>query len=350
MALDTRKRGQYKKRDSQSGVSLDVHRPTQRHQRRRLRAPPTDRIPPALRADRPSKPIRRRCRWLVAPALAVGGLLLSSPAALANCCTVKSGGSPNANEIASLYDIVFYIAIVVFVAVIGLLLYSIYKFRAKKNPVATQIHGNPKLEIGMTATAAGILVVLAAVTFIKLPGIINPPNSDPTAAAALTASLTQPNPPNGKALRICVLGRQFIWRYTYGERCEESAWQDKLPYSYQEMEVPAGVTVRLVIQSSDVTHAWWVPQLGGKVDAVPGYTVYTWFKALHAGQTYRGQCAQLCGREHAFMTALVKVVTPTQYKHYLSRLGTEINQQNDQVAPLRQQLIKQGDLTSNGNF
>ncbi len=298
-------------------------------------------------------PIRRQVPLvLVAPiAGASYGLLLSSPAALANCCTVKSGGSPNANAISSLYDIVFYISLVVFFAVVGLLVYSIYKFRAHKNPVATQIHGNARLEIGMTATAAGILVILATVTFIKLPSIINPPNSDPSAPSeVLTASLTAPNPPNGRKLTICVTGRQFIWRYTYGAKCNESAWQNRLPYSYQEMVVPAGVTVSLVIQSSDVTHAWWVPQLGGKVDAVPGYTTYTWFKALHAGQTYRGQCAQLCGREHAFMTALVKVVTPTQYKHYLSQLGTEINQQNNQVAPLRRQLIKQGDLTSNGNF
>ena len=76
------------------------------------------------------------------------------------------------------------------------------------------------------------------------------------------------------------------------------------------MVVPAGVTVDLVIQSSDVIHSWWVPALGGKVDAVPGFTTYTWFKALHANELYHGQCAQLCGRQHAFMTALVKVVTP----------------------------------------
>lgn len=303
-----------------------------------------------MRANRSAKPTLRRCRWLAAPVLALGGLLVSSPAAMANCCTVESGGSPNANAIASLYDIVFYIAIVVFLAVFGMLVYSVYKFRAKKNPVATQIHGNPKLEIGMTATAAGILVVLAAVTFIKLPGIINPPNSDPAAESALTASLTQPKPPNGRTLTICVLGRQYIWRYTYGQNCTKSAWQDKLPYSYQEMEVPAGITVDLVIQSSDVTHAWWVPKLGGKVDAVPGYTTHTWFKALHAGDTYRGNCAQLCGRQHAFMTALVKVVTPGQYNTFLHSLTTGITQQNDEVASLRQQLIQQGDLTSNGNF
>ena len=65
----------------------------------------------------------------------------------------------------------------------------------------------------------------------------------------------------------------------------------------------------------------WVPALGGKVDAVPGFTTYTWFKALHANELYHGQCAQLCGRQHAFMTALVKVVTPSQYETWFPSLA-----------------------------
>ena len=86
-------------------------------------------------------------------------------------------------------------------------------------------------------------------------------------------------PPNGKKLTICVQGRQFIWRYTYGNGCLSNAFASKLPYSFQEMVVPAQTTVILDIQSTDVIHSWWIPQLGGKVDAVPGYTTYTWFKA-----------------------------------------------------------------------
>ena len=162
----------------------------------------------------------------------------------------------------------------------------------------------------MTAGAALVLVAIATVTFIELPSIINPPNSDAGASAVLSASLTAPQPPSGKKLTVCVTGRQFIWRYTYGANCNKAAWKSKLPYSYQEMVVPAGVTVDLLIQSSDVIHAWWIPALGGKVDAVPGFTTYTWFQAPHANELYHGQCAQLCGREHAYMTALVKVVTP----------------------------------------
>ncbi len=65
------------------------------------------------------------------------------------------------------------------------------------------------------------------------------------------------------------------------------------------MVAPANTTVVLAIQANDVIHSWWVPSLGGKVDAVPGYTTYTWFKAPHAGAIYHGHCAQLCGRQHA---------------------------------------------------
>lgn len=270
-----------------------------------------------------------------------------APNAMAACCTLKSGASPNASAIASLYNIIFGVAVVVFLTVSGFILYSVWKFRASKHPVAAQIHGNTRLEIGLTLGAVGILVILATATFIKLPDIINPPNSN---ASVLSASLTAPNPPNGSKLTICVTGRQFIWRYTYGANCTKQAWLDRLPYSYQEMVVPAGVTVDLVIQSSDVIHAWWVPALGGKVDAVPGFTTYTWFKALHANELYHGQCAQLCGRQHAFMTALVKVVTVSQYRAWLAEQAKLINEQNVQVAQLRHELIQEHYLASSGVF
>jgi cytochrome c oxidase subunit 2 len=289
-----------------------------------------------------SRPSRRR------PALLVAALTVSLVAALllptdafANFFTPKSGGSPNANQIDSLYKIILYIAAVVFVIVEGALLYSVVRFRSKKSKVAAQIHGNTPLEIGWTVAAALILVVLTVVTFVKLPSIINPPNST-ASGSFLSASVTEPTPPNGKALTICVQGRQYIWRYVYGNGCLKDSF--KLPYSYQEMFVPANTTVILDIQSSDVIHSWWVPSLGGKVDAVPGYTVYTWFKAPHAGALYHGQCAQLCGRQHAFMTALVRVLTPTQYTQWLQTQANAIQTANTQVTQLRQMLIAQNQL------
>ncbi len=285
---------------------------------------------------------RRTCRLGVALTLVAIGALVLAPSAMANFFTPKSGGSPNADAIHTLYKIILYIAAVVFVLVEGALVYSVYRFRAKKGAVAAQIHGNTRLEIGWTVAAALILVALTVVTFIKLPTILNPPNS--SASGFLSASLTEPTPPNHKALTVCVQGRQFIWRYTYGADCNNGAFAGKLPYSYTEMVVPAQTVVILKIQSTDVIHSWWVPSLGGKVDAVPGYTTYTWFKAPHAGSVYRGQCAQLCGREHYAMIAFVKVVTPQQYTawtHYQSRAITAAN---DQVTQLRQSLVKSGNL------
>jgi len=300
-------------------------------------------IPSALR--------RAGVRWLAVGPLFAGIYLGFAQSASARCCTLPSGGSPNANSIASLYNIIFVLSIIVFLVVMGFVVYSVWAFRASKNPVALQIHGNTKVELGLTLTALLILVIIATVTFIKLPSIVNPPASDASASSVLSASLTAPSPPHGgQKLTICVTGRQFIWRYTYGASCTKAAWQDRLPYSYQEMVVPAGEVVDLVIQSSDVVHSWWVPALGGKVDAVPGFTTYAWFKALHANELYRGNCAQLCGRQHAYMTALVKVVTPQQYKAWITQQSALINDQNNMVGQVRQQLIQQGILTPSGNF
>ncbi len=285
---------------------------------------------------------RSRVILLAATAVAVASLLVLPETAFAGFLTPKSGAPP-ANQIASLYKIVLYIAAVVFVIVEGALVYSVYKFRAKKNRVAAQIHGNTRLEIGWTVAAAAVLVVLTVVTFVKLPGIIKPPNSSAN-TTFLSASVTEPNPPNGKKLTICIQGRQYIWRYTYGNNCLNAAFALKLPYSYQQMVVPANTTIVLAIQSTDVIHSWWVPSLGGKVDAVPGYTTYTWFKAPKANVLYHGNCAQLCGRQHAFMTALVKVVTPAQYQAWLATQQHQIQSANAQVTQLRQYLLSTGNL------
>ena len=231
-----------------------------------------------------------------------------------------------------------------FVVVEGALVYAVFAFRAKKHPVAHQVHGNTRLEIGWTGGAALILLVLAVVTFIKLPSIVNAPNSDP-GGLSLSASVTQPNPPNGAKLQVCVQGRQYIWRYTYGQSCLHDAFTAKDPYSFTTMVVPVHTTVVLNITSSDVIHSWWGPELGGKVDAVPGDTTYTWFKALHTG-TFRGQCAQLCGTNHAAMIAYVRVVTPQQYKTWLSTQQQMITDQSNQVSQLRQILTAQGNLGS----
>jgi cytochrome c oxidase subunit 2 len=255
-------------------------------------------------------------------------LLALAPAALAGAIVPESGGSPNADRISSLYKIVLYIAIVIFVGVEGALFYALFRFRARKDAVAAQIRGNTRLEIGWTVGAALILVVLAVVTFVKLDGIRTPDNSGPggiTLAGnsngveyALTGTQL---PPNGKSLHILVNGQQFIWRYTYPGGSNPNGLDR--PFSYEEMVVPTDTTVTLDITAQDVSHSWWIPQLGGKFDAVPGYTNHTWFK-IHKPGLYRGQCSLLCGQGHAKMIASVDAVPPAQFEAWLAYRKAEI--------------------------
>ena len=256
----------------------------------------------------------------------------------------QSGGSPNANQIHSLYEITLYIALVIFVLVEGALLYSLVRFRKRKGAVAAQIRGNTRLEIGWTVAAAVILVALAVITFAKLSSIQNPPNSGPggdvlTADGGLAyASTERKLPANGKALDITVIGRQYLWQFIYPGASEPDGLG--APYSYEEMVVPTNTTITLDIVSEDVVHSWWIPELGGKFQAVPGYHNYTWMKVTKPG-VYRGQCAILCGRGHARMIAVVHAEPPAQFDAWLERQKRLISEANAEAKLERAKLAAQ---------
>jgi cytochrome c oxidase subunit 2 len=257
---------------------------------------------------------------------ALAGTLALAGVASADALTPQSGGSPQADTVDTLYKIILGVAVVVFVGVEGVLLYSLIKFRARKGAVPAQIRGNTRLEIGWTLGAAVILVVLAVVTFAMLPGIRNPPNSDADGFPAAkisnveNASAFQPRPPNGHALNIEVNGQRYAWRFTYPDSDTNTL---NNVFSYEQMVVPTHTTVVLTIKAQDVAHSWWIPQLGGKFDAVPGHLNFTWFKIDKPG-TYKGQCAELCGRNHADMVAEVTAVAPAQFKQWLVNKKSEI--------------------------
>jgi len=257
--------------------------------------------------------------------------------------TPQSGGSPNADQIHSLYTIELIVAAVIFVAVEGALLYALVRFRKRKGAVPAQIRGNTRLEVGWTVGAAVILVGLAAVTFAKLSSIQNPPNSGPEGAAlasdsTLSASTNRRLPPNGKALNITVIGRQYIWQYVYPGANEPDGLG--APYSYEEMVVPTKTTVTLDIVSSDVVHEWWVPALGPKFQAVPGYHSYSWFKIPNPG-VWKGQCSFLCGRGHARMIATVRALPPAQFEAWLANQKKQIAEANAAAQAARAKLSKQ---------
>ena len=144
-------------------------------------------------------------------------------------------------------------------------------------------------------------------------------------------------PKGGGDLHVCVNGQQYIWRYTYARDCSNAPLD--APFSYTEMVVPTQTTVTLDIRSQDVAHSWWIPKLGGKFDAVPGYTNYTWFKIpakfAGAGTVFRGNCAELCGRGHANMIAQVHAVSPPAFEAWLARRKTDIKAANAAAAVQR---------------
>jgi cytochrome c oxidase subunit II len=259
--------------------------------------------------------------------------------------TPQSGGSPNADSIDGLYKITLYVALVIFVLVEGALVYTLYRFRARKGAVAAQVRGNTRLEIGWTVGATVVLLGLAVVTFAKLSSIQDPVNSGPEGSSLVSdrdarvyASANRRLPPNGKSLKITVVGRQFVWQYVYPGANEADGLG--APYSYEEMVVPTDTTVTLDIVSADVVHSWWVPELGGKFQAVPGYHNYTWFKIEKPG-IYRGQCALICGRGHARMIATVKAVPPAQFEAWLAYQKKLIAEANAAAQVARAKLGKQ---------
>lgn len=284
--------------------------------------------------------LRRLTRPLaIAVPIALAAVLIMAPSAFA-FFTPESGGSPNANSIDTLYKIVLYIAVVVFVLVEGGLAYALYKFRARRGHVAIQTHGNTRVEIGWTLAAVAIVVILAVVTLLKLGSIQDPPNSDANGAklAAQTGVIYATDerklPPSKKALEITVIAHQFIWQYVYPGGSPDGLGA---PYSYEEMVVPTHTTVVLKVVSDDVVHSWWIPQLGGKLQAVPGNPNYGWFKIDKPG-VYKGQCANICGRGHARMIATVRAVPPAAFEAWLSKQRLEIAEANREAAKARQKL------------
>jgi cytochrome c oxidase subunit 2 len=282
---------------------------------------------------------RRRYRRLALTLLVTGlalalGLVLAATAG-ADAITPDAGPTKNAVDIDTLYKIVFFIGLVVIGIVWGVLFYSLFRFRARRGRRTPQIFGNTPLELGWTIAAGAVVAIIALITYLMLDGIKDPAPSGPSSLAearAENASLDQPPPPAGtKSLPITVSGQQYIWRYQYPNGA----------VSFQQMVVPVDTTVILSIKANDVAHSWWIPKLGGKMDALPGYTNKTWFKATSTG-TFKGQCAEFCGSGHAVMSAKVTVVEQQAYLAWVVRQKKLIQQAQKQAIVLRKQFQQQG--------
>jgi cytochrome c oxidase subunit 2 len=183
---------------------------------------------------------------------------------------------------------------VIFVLVEGALLLFVIRFRRGRRSPTTdgaQIHGSTNLELAWTVVPVLIVAAIIGFVFAKLPDVKDVP---PASAA--------------NSLNVTVEGHQFYWLFRYPDG----------QVSIDTMEVPVGKVVTLTVVATDVIHSWWVPSLGGQIDAIPGRTNHTWFRAPGTPGTFTGQCAQLCGVFHTQMTNTVKVVTEQEFQSFLA--------------------------------
>jgi cytochrome c oxidase subunit 2 len=217
-----------------------------------------------------------------APALAGnGGIAPVAPA------------SPNAQAIRDIWWLILGITLVIFVLVESTLIIFIVKYRRGRRPrtaEGAQVHGHTRTEIAWTIVPVLIVFAIIGYVFADLPDVS-------TAPAATRA----------RTVDIQIVGHQYYWLYRYpgGQ------------VSIDTMQAPVGDLVNLTVNAADVIHGWWIPALGGQIDAIPGRTNHTWFQAKSKGE-YKGQCAQLCGIYHAYMLADVKVVSDAAYRAFLA--------------------------------
>jgi cytochrome c oxidase subunit 2 len=225
-------------------------------------------------------------------------LALTGVAAAANGgFTPLNAHSPNAGRINTSYYVILGFTSAIFVLVEAALVLFIVRYRSRgraRSVEGAQIHGHTRLEIIWTVLPVLILTAIGTVIFVELPKISGVP-----ATAA------------NERVDIRVDAHQFYWQYTYPNGA----------VSINDLRAPVGKVVYLNIYSQDVNHSWWVPQLAGKTDAIPGRRNHTWFEATRAG-TFYGQCSEFCGIFHEAMRETVTALPPADYETYVTKVAS----------------------------
>jgi cytochrome c oxidase subunit 2 len=248
-------------------------------------------------------------------------LLVASGAAFADTTmNLTQGVSPISHDVYELHMIIFYICVVIGVGVFGAMFYSMFYHRKSRGAKAAQFHHHPLLEITWTIIPAIILALMA------IPA---------------TKVLFNMNNESKEDLTIKITGYQWKWHYEYMEDGVKffsnlSTPQDQMrnlapkgPNYLREVDhplvVPIHKKIRFLITSNDVNHAWWVPDFGVKRDALGGFINEAWTIIDKPG-TYYGQCAELCGVNHAFMPIVVTATTEQGYKAWIAQQKGESTQ------------------------
>lgn len=246
-------------------------------------------------------------------AIFTGLLVLGSTTASAEyALNLQRGVTPISQEAYDLHMLIFWVCVAIAVVVFGAMFFSMLKHRKSKGAVASQFHESTAVEIAWTIVPFVILVGMAIPATKALVAMEDTSNSD---------------------LTIKVTGYQWKWGYDYIDEGVSflstlSTPKDQIFNKAEKGEnyllevdnplvVPVNKKVRLLVTASDVIHSWWVPELGMKKDAIPGFVNEMWIKVDTAG-TYRGQCAELCGKDHGFMPIVVVAKNDADYQQWLT--------------------------------
>lgn len=210
--------------------------------------------------------------------------------------------SPNAQAISQSYWFITIFVVAILVLVETLLIVFLVRYRRRKRARTAdgaQVHGSSRLETTWTVGPVLVLFAIAVFVFVKLPTI-----QDAPAASG----------PGGQDLVVRVVGQQFNWEFHYPNGV----------VTVDRLRAPQGRTVELEVTAPDwdVIHSWWVPALGGKIDAIPGKVNHTWFRADETG-LFEGQCAELCGLYHAKMLDSVEVLPAAEFDAWLEQRREE---------------------------
>jgi cytochrome c oxidase subunit II len=263
-------------------------------------------------------------------ALAAVALALFAAPATASIFGPRAGHSPNADEIRTAYWVAIIVAALLIVAVHVFLVAALVRFRARRGrsprPFTAGARAFVRPAAPLVAVAVG-LFVFGIVMTTKVRDVAATGSEGLGADSDLVAQVNGLSiPPDSKPLNINVIGQRWLWRFEYpGGRPGDRI------FSYGQLVVPVDTTVLLHVTSSDVTHRWFVPALGGQVDALPGQDVGTWFRADEVG-TYQGQSMSFSGSAFAAMRAWVKVVTPQQYEQFIANKRKQLAAAQDYVA------------------
>jgi cytochrome c oxidase subunit 2 len=218
--------------------------------------------------------------------------------------------------------LIFYITVVIGIVVFGVMFYSIFHHRKSKGAKPASFHESTTVEI-----------IWTVIPFVILVGMAIP----------ATKTLIMMEDTRNSEITLKVTGYQWMWKYDYVE--DDVAFFSKLDSDSNEARqlgskkdvtkvdnyllnvdnevvLPTDTKIRILLTASDVIHAWWVPELTGKKDAIPGYVNELWIDIKKPG-VYRGQCTELCGKDHGFMPIVVRAVPKQEYIKWVS-----LNQKN----------------------